>query len=50
MKPAVSQVNQPLLQEDSLLYQKLLVDQVVGYDGIKYDVLLIVATSQGASE
>ena len=47
MAQTVSQVGQPLLQQDGLLYKKLLVDQVMGIDEVKYDVLLIVATTEG---
>lgn len=45
MLPPVEQVGQPLVQEDGLLYQKLSVDQVIGLNGVKYDVFLIAATS-----
>lgn len=47
MMPPVSQVGEPLTQEDGYRYKKLLVDQVVGVDNITYDVLLIAATSTG---
>lgn len=50
MMPPVAQVDDPLTHEDGLLYKKLLVDQVVGVDGVKYDVLLIAATSSGANK
>ena len=47
MMPPVSQVGDPLTQEDGYLYKKLLVDRVVGVDKVTYDVLLIAATSTG---
>ena len=47
MMPPVSQVGDPLTQEDGYLYKKLLVDRVVGVDKVTYDVLLIAATSSG---
>ena len=47
MEPVVTQARSPLIQEDGLLYQRLIVDQVTGVNGVKYDVLIIAAIDEG---
>ena len=47
MEPVVAQARSPLIQEDGLLYQRLVVDQVTGIDNVKYDVLIIAAIDEG---
>ena len=47
MEPVVAQARSPLIQEDGLLYQRLVVDQVIGVDDEKYDVLIIAAIDEG---
>ena len=49
MDPIVTQVGDPLIKLDGLLFRRIIIDKVEGVNGNTYEVILIAANQEGMS-